>query len=500
MEPPISTLPRWTLPALLVFVLVCFAVRNLPWNLEEYDQAKQAYVSFEMVQEGHWWFQHTPTGGIATKPPLAGWISAGLVLATGGEGWNFAWRFPPFAAAVALVWLLVQAGYRLGGATGAILAVGAFGLNTIAPRLATLVRTDMLLCFAIFWVGYLILEKVRAAQPWTASERWQVFAALLASMLLKGPIAYAFLLPGVVAFWAIYRGTAWSKCVWSGWWSWFGPMLFFGVWVGVGVYLSQEFYKEVVQDEFLGRFTTGAEAKHHNQAFYFYVTNLLAKCFPWSLLLLAGFLWPASKSDTAGSSYRGVLRERWLRLKGDPARWWLFCWAFGGLLVMSLVPSKRTDRIFPVIPPFCLLLAGLGAILPPALRARFESRLAVWAALGLGLLVSGGYAAFELVEGYRNHASALPEFGREVRRRTAGQPIAVVNGKDEGLLLYLHQSNFTKADKLVEDWRAGKLAGAVVPASVLQERQLELAPVRVELKSVPTDRKESQYAFIRPGN
>mgnify|MGYP006920623902 CR=1 FL=1 len=30
----------------------------------------------------------------------------------------------------------------------------------------------------------------------------------------------------------------------------------------------------------------------------------------------------------------------------------------GGLIVMSLIPSKRLDRIFPVIPPLCLLLAA----------------------------------------------------------------------------------------------------------------------------------------------
>ena len=51
-------------------------------------------------------------------------------------------------------------------------------------------------------------------------------------------------------------------------------------------------------------------------------------------------------------------------LRNIPADiFWLICWSLGGLIVMSLVPSKRVDRIFPVVPPLCLLLGaqvGLG--------------------------------------------------------------------------------------------------------------------------------------------
>ena len=42
-----------------------FALTNLPWNLDDYDQALQAFTSFEMVKSGHWFFQHSPLGFIA---------------------------------------------------------------------------------------------------------------------------------------------------------------------------------------------------------------------------------------------------------------------------------------------------------------------------------------------------------------------------------------------------------------------------------------------------
>ena len=64
----------WALAALM---LVLFAIANLPWQLDDYDQAKQAWTSYEMVTEGHWFYQRTSDDqGIATKPPLTGWMSA----------------------------------------------------------------------------------------------------------------------------------------------------------------------------------------------------------------------------------------------------------------------------------------------------------------------------------------------------------------------------------------------------------------------------------------
>ena len=141
-------------------IVVLLAAHNLPWHLDEKDQAKQAFTSFEMVELGNWWFQHTPTGKVATKPPLAGWISAGLYYAMGGHGWEFAWRLPGFAAALTMLTMLWRAGNRL-GALGGVIAAGAFGLNHFSQRLATLVRTDMLLACFIFLAGYLVYEQDR---------------------------------------------------------------------------------------------------------------------------------------------------------------------------------------------------------------------------------------------------------------------------------------------------------------------------------------------------
>ena len=67
-----------------------FLIANLPWQLDDYDQAKQAYTSFEMIKEGRWFYQQTPHERVATKPPLVGWVSAGLFAIT--RSWEVSWR------------------------------------------------------------------------------------------------------------------------------------------------------------------------------------------------------------------------------------------------------------------------------------------------------------------------------------------------------------------------------------------------------------------------
>ncbi len=71
-------------------VLILFALANLPWTLDDYDQAKQAFVSYQMLEQHRWLFQTTPTEGlpsagkrhsqfhISSKPPAIGWLSTGL--------------------------------------------------------------------------------------------------------------------------------------------------------------------------------------------------------------------------------------------------------------------------------------------------------------------------------------------------------------------------------------------------------------------------------------
>src|SRR5438093_460101 len=189
---------RRTLWVVAALILLLFAIANLPWQLDDYDQAKQAFTSFQMIKEGRWFYQQTPHQHVATKPPLVGWISAGLFAMT--RSWDVAWRLPSLLAAIAIAMLLFRAGTSAYGTVAGLFAFSAFGLNLLSPRLATLVRTDMPLALIIFLIGLLIWKKIREGTEWKPRDRIYIFALLTIAMLIKGPIVYAFLLPGIALF------------------------------------------------------------------------------------------------------------------------------------------------------------------------------------------------------------------------------------------------------------------------------------------------------------
>src|SRR4029077_15047909 len=111
---------------------------------------------------------------------------------------------------------------------------GAFGLNLLSPRMATLVRTDMPLAFVIFLIGLLIWQRVGRGDEWKLRDQVYVFVLLTAAMLIKGPIVYAFLLPGIALF-QLHCGrarplggpTTIPASAWPGWWPWLASLAIF---------------------------------------------------------------------------------------------------------------------------------------------------------------------------------------------------------------------------------------------------------------------------------
>jgi 4-amino-4-deoxy-L-arabinose transferase-like glycosyltransferase len=437
----------WILAALTV---VLFLATDLPWELDDYDQAKQAFTSFEMIKEGHWLYQRTPHERVATKPPLVGWVSAGLFTIT--RSWDVAWRLPSLLATGAISMLLFRAAKSADGVIAGVTALSAFSFNLLAPRLATLVRTDMPLALAVFLTGLLIWQKIRKNEPWSFSERFWIFGLLTAGMLIKGPIVYAFLLPGIILFqW--WRRQNVAASAWPGWWPWIASLGVFLLWVIGGIQFVPGFYNQVVVREFLGRFGTTV---HQPKDFYFYLPHLLHKFAPWSVLIIA-LAALQLRADRVG--IRAALRRI------SPDTFWLLCWSVGGLVVMSLIPSKRVDRIFSVVPPLCLLLgAQIGRVpLGGHLRQWFFRWSA--AALFLSILFTGCYTGSKIISGYRDHRDALVKFGRAVCNAASDHHwrYEAISGSDEGMLLYLQKTHFIEPGRAVADWNNGTLDALVVP-------------------------------------
>ena len=241
--------------------------------------------------------------------------------------------------------------------------------------------------------------------------------------------------------------------------------------------------------EFVGRF---GETIHRPQPLYFYFPHLLHKFAPWSVLMIGI---AAVGLRSRNWRVRSVFREM------SPETFWLLCWSIGGLIAMSLIPSKRVDRIFPVIPPLCLLLAAQIAARNSCSRdsvgrssRSVESeetghrpvdtqnaltRVYQWSviALAFGILFTGGYAGWKIVTGYRDHRNTLAVFGRNVRREAEAHHwrYEIVSAKDEGLLLYLRKTHFVEPADAITEWNAGNLDALVASeekaAALMRELQ-----------------------------
>lgn len=481
-----------------------FLFTNFPWTLDEYDQEKQAFTSYEMVKEGHWLYQHTPTGLIATKPPLGGWVSAALFYVT--RSWGAAWRLPSVLAAIALAILLFRAADRAYDRASGLIALSAFSLNLLTPRLASLARTDMPLALLTFALGLQIWSKIRTRSDWTRRDRVLFFLLLTAVMLLKGPIVYAFLLPGIAFYQWRFRKSGATATGWPGWWPWIASLAVFLAWVIGGIVYVPEFYNQVVLREFAARFT---QTIHRPQPSYFYVLHLLHKFAPWSLLMIAlGILSFRSRKIRLRDAFRQI----------SPETFWLICWCAGGILVMSIIPSKRVDRIFPVIPPLCLLLAAQFADRRPQSSDRAQQ----WAALAvvMALLITGEYAVTKTIKEYRHRALAV--FGQNVRhqaaaehlryevvgrqtppgtlensnRRKLGKTATGPKFKDGVLLLYLDRSHFMSQDEAIAAWNSGTINALVAPKADWPNLSQQLDEVATAPRLEAPTHRNIKYVFI----
>jgi hypothetical protein len=253
--------------------------------------------------------------------------------------------------------------------------------------------------------------------------------------------------------------------------------------------------------EFVGRF---GETIHRPQPLLFYFPHLLHKFAPWSVLMIA-----LAVIDLRSRNWR------WREI--SPEVFWLLCWSVGGLIVMSLIPSKRVDRIFPVISPLCLLLAAQiakrtscshGPVGGSSRSVESEetghravatkdplTRIYRWSAVALllAILFTGGYTSWKVITGYRDDRDALAIFGRRVRNEAAAhhRRYEVVSAKDEGLLLYLQKTHFIEPRRAVAEWSTGNLDALVastekVPGLMSQLRGATLS----QLKS--NERKKEQ--------
>ena len=196
------------------------------------------------------------------------------------------------------------------------------------------------------------------------------------------------------------------------------------------------------------------------------------------------------------------VREAKILAELQPATLWLVGWSLGGLLLMSVIPSKRVDRIFPVIPPLCLLLAA--QIAAAKATENLWPRVKRWTSIALifACLYSCAYSAGKITNGYRHQENALVIFGKNVRREAATNRwrYEVIAGKEEGMLLYCRREHFISRDRAAAEWSAGQLDALVVPDGKLDAMLPRLPGANVRAESSTSSSKPRYSLLVRSPN
>jgi hypothetical protein len=130
-----------------------------------------------------------------------------------------------------------------------------------------------------------------------------------------------------------------------------------------------------------------------------------------------------------------------------------------------------------------------------------------WCAVALivAMVFTTGYSLQRIFAAVREKRDALAVFGRQVVKEAArhGWRYAVVGGEEEGMLLYVRQTEFLEPDRAATDWNSGKLNALVVPDDEMEGLIPRLRggePKRL-LTSSPAGRDRKRYFLLeRPGS
>ena len=228
-------------------------------------------------------------------------------------------------------------------------------------------RTDVLLAFTVAATVAFLAHAYLKNRPWSL---FPAGACAAAAFLTKGPIGWILILPAAapLALQAFLseRGRPARK-------TWFfahllSILLALGLaalWV-LAIYRHPDpaAWKAWFWDNQIGRTTGAATAlgHHHPWELHYYIVHLPALLAPWTPHV---FLWIAGCLKTLRAA---PLRPRWRILVLSPA-FFLACWGFGGLLLLTLPSTKRGIYLLPLYPAYALMAT---AAIPRATHVLFK--------------------------------------------------------------------------------------------------------------------------------
>ena len=318
---------------LLLVILACLAIffSHLDVLIVNIMEARNFVTAREMLDDGHWVFTTLNGEARYQKPPLPTWLTAFSAAIFGLKN-LFALRLP--AAILALV--LVVFSYKF--------SIKIFKNKVIAYTAALILATSFYIVSAgrdanwdIFTHGFMMVSIYFLYLFFTEKKHLYGHALLAAlffgcSFMSKGPVSlYVLLLPFLISFGIVYKFKNFKSrllplvlflavsLLLSGWWYWYTYA-----------------YDAVAMAEITQRETSNWTG--YNVRPFYYYWSFFTQSGVWTLPAFIGLLYPYLKN-------RVVDKKGYL---------FTFLWTIGSVVLLSIVPEKKSRYLLPVLIPMAL--------------------------------------------------------------------------------------------------------------------------------------------------
>ncbi len=316
-----------------LIIICCFAfiIHNDVLSLDIME-ARNLVTAREMVNENHWLLP-TMNGELRLeKPPLPTWISA--------IGWFilpqniFLQRCFAGCSATLLVLYFYFTGVLLFRNRDQAFLSAILLCTSYSTILIGRTASWDIYCHSMMMISIYYLTKGLTQKNYSLKDCIFAGSFLGLSFLSKGPIAfYALLLPFILSFFLIYRTHYLKRKQWI---IIFTAALLVGGWWYVYVALCK-------MDDTIQVF--GKESVNwisYNKRPWYYYWSFFLECCIWSILLLCSLIMPLWN----GTSWK------------DKKYLFPLLWTIIGIILLSLIPEKKTRYLFPVVLPCCYLMGN----------------------------------------------------------------------------------------------------------------------------------------------
>ncbi|TRO66404.1 ArnT family glycosyltransferase [Christiangramia sabulilitoris] len=318
---------------LLLLFLVCIAIffvnlDALPVNIME---ARNFATAREMINLDHWIFTTLNNEPRYEKPPLPTWLTAFSMFLFGLKS-LFALRLPAAIMGTLTVIFIYKLGLRISSHRKFAFIAGLIGATSFYILFSGRdgqwdIHTHAWMIMAIYCI-YNILNQTGSLYK----NAILAGVCIGCSFLSKGPVSmYALLLPFLIAYGVVYNYSNFYK---------YWKALLIALLIAIVLSASWSLYVYYFDTQAVAKITdreTGRWLDYNVRPFYYYWSFVIQSGI-WTIPAFVGLLYPYLKNRVFNKSgYKFTL-----------------FWTLGALILLSVIPEKKSRYLLPVLIPLAL--------------------------------------------------------------------------------------------------------------------------------------------------